>query len=973
MLDADLKVRDGIDHSFYAQYNKIDMIRNAIVCYENNKPVGCGAFKAYDDKTVELKRMFVHPDVRGKGIGKLILHELEKWAAELNYTHCILETGKKQPEAIRLYESSGYGRISNFGQYANVDNSVCMKKAILILVLICMGIFSFAQDKQVEKDTIPRFQSLQEVVILASRLSESKLSAPVSISKLSGAQIISSPNPSFFDAIGSMKGVHMIIPSLGFKIINTRGFSNTTNVRFVQLIDNVDNQSPHIGAPIASALSPGDLDIEHVEIIQGVASALYGMNATNGLANFTTKDPFTYPGLSIQQQVGINHISDPGNIPSKIYNETNLRWAHVLGKKWAFKINAGFMKGYDWIADNKNDLNPNANLSTGLTGDDNPAYDPVNGYGNESSNRESISLNGKNYVVARTGYFERDVADYHLQNWKGDAAIFYRPNDNTNLSYTYRMAHLNNIYQRSNRFRLENYLLQQHIVQYKSKIIGARIYYTSENTGDSYNLRSMAENIDYNFKNTNTWYAGYTEAFNSAIEQNTDVAAAHRSARSAADNGRLQPGTEEFNDQIDYLRQINNWDMGAALKVKAHMFHSEATVDLGKVLHTKFNLLGGGDFRDYIIVPDGNYFINPTDSGKNLHYTSFGVFVQASENFLNNKLQVSAALRASAYEYFSLKWNPRFTMVYEVGKNNFARFSYQNGYRFASIFEGFSNINSGGVKRVGGLKVMSDGIFENSWLKSSIDDFVAAVNKDVNTEGISQTEALDKNKNLLQKNTYTYLKPEQMHSFEVGYRSLLYGGRLMIDGDVYYNFYSNFIAQIEASIPNTDDPDQMPASLYDRNKQARYRLWTNSKSLVHNYGAELDVRYLIDQRYSIFANGSYQALKRTSQNDGLEDGFNTPGWIVNAGLNANDIISTFGFAVSVKYQNSYYWQSFLINGTVPSIFTANAAVNYSFVKPSIRISLGASNIFNRYYHSILGGPRIGGMYYTTVTYDLFNH
>ena len=89
-----------------------------------------------------------------------------------------------------------------------------------------------------------------------------------------------------------MKGVQLIVPSLGFKVLNTRGFSNTTNVRFVQLIDNVDNQSPHIDAPIADALSQGDLDIEHVEIVQGAASALYGMNAINGLANFTTKDPF---------------------------------------------------------------------------------------------------------------------------------------------------------------------------------------------------------------------------------------------------------------------------------------------------------------------------------------------------------------------------------------------------------------------------------------------------------------------------------------------------------------------------------------------------------------------------------------------------------------------------------------------------------------------------------------------------------
>jgi putative acetyltransferase len=130
LLDADLAIRDGADHAFYSQYNKIDMIRNAIVCYEENKPVGCGAFKPYSGDTVEIKRMYVLPQFRGRQIGQNILHELEKWAAELKYRHCILETGKKQPEAIKLYEKSGYGRINNYGQYAGVDNSVCMKKMI---------------------------------------------------------------------------------------------------------------------------------------------------------------------------------------------------------------------------------------------------------------------------------------------------------------------------------------------------------------------------------------------------------------------------------------------------------------------------------------------------------------------------------------------------------------------------------------------------------------------------------------------------------------------------------------------------------------------------------------------------------------------------------------------------------------------------------------------------------------------------
>ena len=111
----------------------------------------------------------------------------------------------------------------------------------------------------------------------------------------------------------------------------------------------------------------------------------------------------------------------------------------------------------------------------------------------------------------------------------------------------------------------------------------------------------------------------------------------------------------------------------------------------------------------------------------------------------------------------------------------FIRFSYQNGYRFPSIFEGFSNINSGGVKRVGGLKVMSNGIFESAWLKSSIDAFQTAVNEDVNTNGLTQQQAIDKNSTLLKRNTYTYLQPEQMHSFETGYRSILLNNKLFVD------------------------------------------------------------------------------------------------------------------------------------------------------------------------------------------------
>lgn len=129
-LDAELKIRDGDDHAFFAQYNKSDDIRNVVVCFVDGKPVGCGAFKFFSAGTVEIKRMFVRPELRGQGIASIILTELEKWAGELQFTDCILETGKKQPEAIALYQKSGYLVIDNYGQYKNIENSVCMNKII---------------------------------------------------------------------------------------------------------------------------------------------------------------------------------------------------------------------------------------------------------------------------------------------------------------------------------------------------------------------------------------------------------------------------------------------------------------------------------------------------------------------------------------------------------------------------------------------------------------------------------------------------------------------------------------------------------------------------------------------------------------------------------------------------------------------------------------------------------------------------
>jgi GNAT superfamily N-acetyltransferase len=129
-LDTDLAKRDGKDHPFYAQFNKIDKIKHVLIAYENDKPIGCGAIKEYAPAIAEIKRMYTSPDCRGKGIATQILVDLEKWAKELSFEKCILETGKRQSEAVELYKKNGYQRIPNYGQYAGIENSLCFEKEL---------------------------------------------------------------------------------------------------------------------------------------------------------------------------------------------------------------------------------------------------------------------------------------------------------------------------------------------------------------------------------------------------------------------------------------------------------------------------------------------------------------------------------------------------------------------------------------------------------------------------------------------------------------------------------------------------------------------------------------------------------------------------------------------------------------------------------------------------------------------------
>lgn len=127
-LDAYLKITDGDEHDFYNQFNNINVLKHVVIAYQDLKPIGCGAFKVFGSRSIEIKRMYTKPEFRKSGVAAKILFELEKWGKELDYDTAILETGKRQIEAVTFYKKNGYYIVPNYGQYIGMDNSLCFKK-----------------------------------------------------------------------------------------------------------------------------------------------------------------------------------------------------------------------------------------------------------------------------------------------------------------------------------------------------------------------------------------------------------------------------------------------------------------------------------------------------------------------------------------------------------------------------------------------------------------------------------------------------------------------------------------------------------------------------------------------------------------------------------------------------------------------------------------------------------------------------
>jgi outer membrane receptor protein involved in Fe transport len=864
------------------------------------------------------------------------------------------------------------------------------------------------------------------VVVTASRTSEKILKSPVSIEKLDLRALKETPAASFYDAIGNVKGVQLTTSSITFKVPNTRGFNIPNNFRFMQLVDGIDMQAATLGVPLGNAIGPTELDIQSIEITPGAASALYGMNAINGMSNLITKSPFTSQGLSIFQRTGVNHVDGIDHSPS-LLTETAIRFARAYNNKFAFKFNASYLKGTDWISNAQLDQNPNnkntANPSfPAVNGSNNTVFDGWNKYGDDAlagSNTVSISglkidgVTNRTLTVARTGYWEKDLVDPSVDNLKVDAALHYKITPTTSLVYSYRVGKMDGVFQRGNKIKLDNVVVQNHQLELKGANFTIKAYTSIENSGNSYNVKPLADNLDlYSGGGATAWAAKYKTALTTYATNNggaltaSNLAAATAYARLQADASRVVPGTQRFNTVRDSIININNWDIksssipnapltgGAALLQKSNLYHVEGQLDLTKQVKI-FNLLVGADARVYELIPDGNNFVDFTrpiadrntaladgSFGANTYYKKLGGFAQITKTLFNEHLKLWGSLRADYNPEFSAKLTPRLAAVYTVNEKHNFRFTYQQGYRFPALFEALSYVNNGRVKRVGILPVINEGLGyrDNSYTQSS----VAAFNEVVKLAGNSDAAALA-NRSLLKLGSLPDGRPEGINSYEIGYKSVLFDNKVFIDVDAYANIYDGFLGQVQVFVPKGETVGSNAAvvAMVDRNRDAtlvsngnaaskgqdRYRVYTNAKNKYTTYGASLGLTYNFYKTFTLSGNVNYNKIKGITSPDLFVTGFNTPDWTTNLSIGNRAITRNVGFNIVWKWQNSFLWESPLVTGNIDAINNVDAQLTLRVPKVKSTIKLGGTNIFNNRHIQYAGGPTIGALYYVAITID----
>ncbi len=845
----------------------------------------------------------------------------------------------------------------------------------------------------------------QEVVISASRVEESILQSPVSIEKMDILAIRDTPSDTYYKAIANLKGVDVTSSSINFQIVNARGFNSTGNTRFVQLTDGMDTQAPALNFPIGNLNGPSELDVESVEFIPGSASALYGPNAFNGILLVNSKSPFEYQGLSAFYKQGFNHFGGMAGEPTSPQPmfEGSIRYAKAFNNKFAFKINASFMQAEDWYGTDQTDLSSSAQGDLSF----NPGANRVHVFGDEVANNigllrnvgaiqqqaQSLGLGGylnsiPDQIVSRTGYEERFLVDYGAKNYKINGALHYRISDRSELSYTLNYGAGTSVYTGAQRYSLRNFEITQHKLELKGSNYFLRAYTTLENSGESYIADLTGVNINSMWKNNSSWFGQYTLAYMGALAQqqvapgnlgtSDQQAIAHGAARGFADQGRYEPGSAEFeNASRDVRGQFI--PQGSLFNDKSRMYMAEGQYDFREEIDF-IDLQVGAQYRVYDLQSNGTIFADV--EGNDITISEYGAFAQAGKKVLNDKLKITGSLRYDKNENFDGQFSPRISGVLTEKNHNF-RLSYQTGFRMPTTQAQHIDLNVVSARLIGGLPFYREkyDILTNSFTLASVEQYVAKV-------GSGSSPVSPEATSLLKPATaadFPELRPEQVRSIEIGYKSLLNNNKILIDFAYYYNVYNDFITQ--NSVRKAPGPVfPVPASgeqlainavnaptlltpITTPGSENTFQTYTNfTGGTVKAHGAAFGLTFNLPKNYSLSGNYNFNKLL-SSPTEGFLNDFNTPEHKGNIIFGNRKLTKNLGFNVAWRYQTAFRWESSFARGDVPAISNFDAQLSYKVSSIKSIIKVGGSNVLNNRYFMNFGGPTSGAIYYISITFD----
>ncbi len=785
-------------------------------------------------------------------------------------------------------------------------------------------------DESAELDIALEPQTLlgNEIVVSASRVEESILSAPVTVEKIDQLTIRRSPAVTFYDGLANMKEIELTSNSMIFSGPTGRGFGSSHNTGLIQLIDGADNTGIANGNfAIGNMLGITDIDVADVEFLPGASSALYGPNAFSGVLFINSKSPFDYPGLSVSLKSGGTN-SDYGGT-NGLY-EGQFRYAGNNGK-FGYKFVGSHFQATDWIAHDYSDKNLGTRGASGFNG--------VNIYGDEVAT--SLDLDalantpagtfGKIFV-ARTGYREEDLYDYSpAKTTKFNVGFRYRLNENVEAAYDFRYGTGRSIYQGTNRYALNNLNAFVNRVELKGQNFFVRAYMQKEDAGDSYDIVFAGWNVNRTWKSDAAWFGDYATTYIGAKLQGADNEAAHSAARAAADQGRFEPGSQEFNNALKKIIATKDFATGAGFTSTSAFYNAEAMYNFADQIQFA-NIQLGGNVRYYNVNTAGTIY---SDATKGIDVNEYGVYAQASKAFAENKFKLTGSLRVDGHKNFDTHLSPRIAAVVTPAPGHNFRASYQSGFNNPIIEFQYINLNLGPIILLGGTQDNMDRTGAGRIYESGIDP---ATGKPVTTP---------------------FIKPEFQKTFEIGYKSLI-NNSLLIDVNYYRSDYTD-----RFKLNTVLDPAALA-----QGQVLPYRVYTNeSEENVVIQGSGIGLTYSFPSGYRV--NGSYSFIERSGGSDDALSSINRAKHTVKFGLSNPQLFKNFGFNVVGRWRSDFNWVATFGEGPVDGKAIFDAQVTYKMPRMSSSLKAGVNNITGENYTQMFGSVEIGTTFYVALTFDNF--